>query len=140
MVKIDGSTGIDTIQDGDVMSADLATSIALTGIPTAPTAPAGTNTTQLATTAFAYGSLWAYGNGYQKLPSGLIIQWGMFDSSGPYNVITLPVAFPNDCHSAFATATFNGDYTARIMSITATSITVNVDNSNIDFYWLAIGN
>nr|MCU0362182.1 hypothetical protein [Bacteroidales bacterium] len=38
------------------MKADLA-SPALTGIPTAPTAGAGTNTTQLATTAFVTGAI-----------------------------------------------------------------------------------
>jgi hypothetical protein len=52
MVIINGDTGIDTIQDGAVTSADLVTSIALTGTPTAPTATVGTNTTQLATTEF----------------------------------------------------------------------------------------
>jgi hypothetical protein len=52
MVVINGDTGIDTIQDGKVTSSDLATSIALTGTPAAPTAPVGTNTTQIATTAF----------------------------------------------------------------------------------------
>ena len=52
MVIINGTTGIDTIQDGTVTSSDLATSIALTGVPTAPTATSGTNTTQIATTAF----------------------------------------------------------------------------------------
>jgi hypothetical protein len=56
MVVISGDTGINTIQDGTVTSSDLATSIALTGIPTAPTAIAGTNTTQLATTAFVTSS------------------------------------------------------------------------------------
>jgi hypothetical protein len=56
MVVINGDTGIDTIQDGKVTSSDLVSSIALTGTPTAPTAAAGTNTTQLATTAFAMGA------------------------------------------------------------------------------------
>ena len=64
MVIINGTTGIDTIQDGKVTSSGLATSIALTGVPTAPTAPMGTNNTQLATTAFV--------NNYY--PSGSVVQ------------------------------------------------------------------
>lgn len=47
-----GTTGESTFVDGSIQSVDIAGSIALTGVPTAPTASAGTNTTQLATTAF----------------------------------------------------------------------------------------
>jgi hypothetical protein len=35
------------------------------------------------------------GNGYEKLPSGLIMQWGSFTQSGSSTVVTLPIAFPN---------------------------------------------
>lgn len=36
-------------------------------------------------------------NGYQKLPSGLIIQWGLCpDNNGTVMTQTLPIAFPND--------------------------------------------
>jgi hypothetical protein len=38
-----------------ILSADIPASVALTGVPTAPTAAADTNTTQLATTAFMIG-------------------------------------------------------------------------------------
>jgi hypothetical protein len=54
MVKISGNTGIDTVQNGKVMSNDLETSIALTGTPTAPTAATGDSSTLLATTAFVH--------------------------------------------------------------------------------------
>jgi hypothetical protein len=47
-----GTTGESTYVDGSIQAVDIAGSIALTGTPTAPTASAGTNTTQLATTAF----------------------------------------------------------------------------------------
>lgn len=49
------------------------------------------------------------GSGYQKLPSGLIIQWG--SGAAGYSadeVITLPIAFPN----AFLQLTTTCDYTA----------------------------
>ena len=50
--------------------ADLA-SPALTGVPTAPTATAGTNTTQLATTAFVAAAAAAI----NSVPAGLIALW-----------------------------------------------------------------
>lgn len=34
-------------------------------------------------------------NGYQKLPSGLIIQWGASTPSGGNQSISLPISFPN---------------------------------------------
>ena len=66
----------------------LKASPALTGTPTAPTAAAGTATTQIATTAFvmnainaitSQGKIVAYNlaqNGYVKWDIGLILQWG----------------------------------------------------------------
>ena len=63
-----------------------------TGTPAAPTASSGTNTTQLATTAFAYGTLSNSTNGYVKLPNGLILQWGTSTSSSS---ASWPITFPN---------------------------------------------
>lgn len=49
------------------------------------------------------------GTGYQKLPSGLIIQWGPIDVSltSQDTVTYFPIAFPNRCLRVFATQ----DYT-----------------------------
>jgi hypothetical protein len=50
------------------------------------------------------------GSGYTKLPNGLIIQWGTYNttSSQAGNAITFPLAFPNNCFSvSFAPATNN---------------------------------
>lgn len=33
--------------------------------------------------------------GYQRLPSGLILQWGLATGGGPNETITYPIAFPN---------------------------------------------
>lgn len=97
----------------------------LTGTPTAPTASAGTNTTQLATTAFTQAAITALslGNasqrtvgigtnnlpdmsyfqslqsasGYQKLPGGLVIQWGPIPaiSANSSALISYQIPFPN---------------------------------------------
>ena len=51
-VIVDNAITVNKIASGAVTSVKLADSLALTGAPTAPTATAGTNTTQLATTEF----------------------------------------------------------------------------------------
>lgn len=96
--------------DPHVRYAPLA-SPALTGTPTAPTATAGTNTTQIATTEFVQLSSPASltSSGYQKLPSGLIIQWGATSVTMPTTnklygtIVTFPIAFPRGCLTANST-------------------------------------
>lgn len=78
---------------------------AFTGTPTAPTAAAGTNTDQIATTKFvmtalsalsSQGKIVSYSlaqNGYCKWDIGLILQWGKYTNSGNDRVITYPIAF-----------------------------------------------
>ncbi|MEB2845939.1 gp53-like domain-containing protein [Endobacterium cereale] len=58
-------------------------------------------------------------SGYQKLPSGLIIQWGsaVVTTSGELATINFPLAFPNN---AFAVVPNNGDgsvATASVLSV-----------------------
>ncbi|WP_203452371.1 hypothetical protein [Lelliottia sp. RWM.1] len=44
------------------------------------------------------------GAGWQKLPSGLIIQWGqVLSNSGGFAPWTFPIAFPNACLQIYAT-------------------------------------
>lgn len=81
---------------------------ALTGTPTAPTQPAGTNNTTVATTAFVQGSSVLSGNGWMRWPNGLLMQWG-YATSGTYQV---PVAFP----VAFSAIFFLGCTTNRTTS------------------------
>jgi hypothetical protein len=71
----------DHIHPTDTTRAPLA-SPALTGTPTAPTASAGTNTTQLATTAFVNSSINNVTN------KGCVCMWPKANQdSGPWNVI-----------------------------------------------------
>jgi hypothetical protein len=72
-----------------------------TGFPTAAatttgvTAASGTNTTQLATTAFAYGTLSTAASGYTKLANGLIIQWGSaYIGGNSNNAVNYATTFP----------------------------------------------
>jgi hypothetical protein len=85
---------------GDLTVNNL-TCAALTGTPTAPTASTGTNTTQLATTAYANAiaggttvpAVSKATNGYMKMANGLIIQWGYSSISA----VTFPITFPTAC-------------------------------------------
>jgi hypothetical protein len=77
--------------------ADLA-SPTFTGTPSAPTPSAGTRTDQLATTNLLSSEFINSKDftGYQKFPSGVIIQWGQTTSADlPAGATLMGVAFPS---------------------------------------------
>lgn len=88
------------------------------------------------------------GGGYQKLPGGLIIQWG----NGVYanqatTLVTLPIAFPNAGFLAIsckgASLTLSGEYI--VGSQIASLSTINITNTGgtsggtKGIYWIALG-
>lgn len=76
-------------------------------------------------------------NGYQKLPSGLIMQWGIGnDGTTP----AFPIAFPSQCLSVtMATATTSYG-TPRALSVTKTNFTIAFANyAGGSAFWIAIG-
>ena len=105
-----GGTGVTT--STGTGSTVLSASPTFTGTPLSTTAASGTNTTQIATTAFAYGTVSFGGNGYVKLPNGLIIQWGTNVGTSPVTV-TLPITFPN-AYLGFPVVT-NGDFANSVL-------------------------
>jgi hypothetical protein len=190
--------------DGNKSLNITANSITLSVAPTAPTAPAGTNTTQLATTAFVtaasnnlqtqingkqnalgfnpvqqgtgvgqlgntvklgwsgsslkctidvtdQGAIWTdaasawsfSGNGYQKLPSGLIIQWGSYSPANANQQYTLnyPIAFPNNVLSTLFSSINSGTgaTTAQGYSVSKSQISVCSSAANTTVSWIAIG-
>jgi len=93
--------------------------------------------------------------GYQKLPSGLIIQWGVAPTTTTSSAVTFPTAFPTKCgyvgshdqNSAGATSmslfqvtglTLTGFTAVNVASITRGSTTVNAVTS-ASRPWFAIG-
>ena len=82
-----------------------------TGSPKAPTAAKGTNTTQIATTAFvmtainaisSQGKITSYSlaqNGYVKWDIGLILQWGYMSFDGTTPTFSFPISFSNSNYS-----------------------------------------
>ena len=93
-------------------------------------------------------------NGYQKLPSGLIIQWGMnTTNAGGYVDVTYPIAFPNHCFtvsmatreqvaSGSVTYTSSWDDATNFQSLTTFRANGRLNNvlTSMNFTWLAIGN
>lgn len=93
-------------------------------------------------------------SGWQRLPSGLIIQWGFATTSGPSVVVTFPMAFPNGVFTMI-TSVINNDtnvdatYDTWATNVTSSSFRMNaryvyqggavVSSSNISGGYIAIG-
>ena len=96
------------INELDIEKAPLA-SPTFTGVPAAPTAAIGTNTTQLATTAFVNPAASIAASGYVKLPSGLIIQWGSDTANAANHIVSFPLTF-SLCYSVIVSGAATGTY------------------------------
>ena len=74
-------------------------------------------------------------NGYQKLPSGLIIQWFLTQVAGETqtSTVTLPVTFPNACLNAGATlyrGTQSNAAGAWVTDIRSSTVTVTISGED----------
>lgn len=92
-------------------------------------------------------------NGWQKLPSGLIIQWGVKNHDRypgeRQETITFPLAFPRKClnisTTVIASNTGQGDSTVNVISETRTAFTVGLEGFGGStghyrgYKWFAIG-
>lgn len=91
--------------------------------------------------------------GYQRLPSGLIIQWGTYTTNGTQlgAVVFYPVAFPNSVYSVTVTAAA-GDLTIGVFDclanapttsfFTVTGVQIGASSNNLSShtgYFVAIG-
>ena len=88
-------------------------------------------------------------NGYQKLPSGLIIQWGRFTPTmattvGSPQYVSYPIAFPNKL--LFAVPSTNGGATSGIEVAhidtslsTKTRLGIYTNYNNSDCWYFAVG-
>lgn len=106
----------------------------------------GDNSTKLIDSGFlvqAFGGSLA-STGYQKLPSGLIIQWGQANvatgaSSPYYAAFNFPVSFPNVCYHCWATDTGSSCFSYGVNAISLTGGTVWGIYNNGVARWIAIG-
>ena len=102
-----------------------------TGVPKAPTASKGTNTTQIATTAFvmaavnaisSQGKIVSYSlaqNGYIKWDIGFILQWGKIVSG---QAITYPLSFTIFCHPVLSVEYASDNISAAYWAIKTMSL------------------
>jgi len=108
-------------------------------------------TVSLSTSSFA-SSLGQ--NGYQKLPGGLIMQWGLSATinMGSPTTTTFPILFPNNCFSVTGNVVaVSGQAQDNVLTLHDTPTTSSFDVrsggqggsgffTNEPFYWFAIGN
>jgi len=80
-------------------------------------------------------------NGYQKLPSGLILQWGSTTITGTHTV-TFPIAFPSVCRAVMTTdkGSGGGIENQKIQEVSKTNFkAISTYSSGDAIYWFAIG-
>jgi len=148
----------DGVTPGGVALVNSATNQTIAGVktftssPIAPTPTAGDNSTKIATTEFV-ALQWANqslaSNGYQKLPGGLIMQWGRaFTNIAPGSTldITFPIAFPSDVFYSdvvVVTASTNNQLSIPFVHVNSTSnLTIanyDVDSPITQIRWFSIG-
>jgi hypothetical protein len=80
-------------------------------------------------------------NGYQKLPGGLIFQWGVVNvaASSVVTQFNFPIVFPTNCLQLLGTAKYNGS----VVSVSGFTATFGQFGQNaavtVDVSWFAIG-
>jgi hypothetical protein len=85
--------------------------------------------------------------GYQKLPSGIIIQWGRITGDPQESSFSFPLSFPERCVSIVGSEQSNtkAPTVATFSGVNRFSFVVrgwNINNSNaiaMDFGWIAVG-
>lgn len=147
VVQLDGTAKLPAV-DGSQL-----TNLPSTGLAAASTAQAQAYTsdsvaiTPLKLKEAMQGSNYSLGaSGYQKLPSGFIIQWGKSAVIGSNTSVsvTFPLTFPTACVSVVATpespAAGNGS-AIGCMSFTASGAVINNGNTetNNGVYYIAFG-
>ncbi|MDE2467974.1 MAG: hypothetical protein KGL35_04345 [Bradyrhizobium sp.] len=79
-------------------------------------------------------------NGYQKFPSGLILQWGTttITTSG---TVTFPINFPNACLNVMATAENVGALYQSVNTVTTSNFVLDTSGMGTpyNYFWQAIG-
>lgn len=126
------------------------TSDASKNLTAANTPPQDDNTKKLATTEFIRGLFAGAGkqstvqNGYQKLPGGLVIQWGLKTVAAGNSTVTLPTAYSTSHFVAVATQssphggglTVNNITTVTALTLSDFAIACNTPGG---VYWVSIG-
>ena len=129
---------------GDTSGQVTLAAPAIAGTPTL-TLPTTTGTVAL-TENFTGSNVSLATNGYQKLPSGLILQWGTTPSISTDSsyAVTFPIAFPTACVTVQVCGKLGGitgasGYSIGTGNYTTTGVTIYNDSNAQATSWLAIG-
>lgn len=82
-------------------------------------------------------------SGYQKLPSGLIIQWGSVSITAGANTaqsVTLPIAFPTAIRAVYGSSGSLSSYGGASNPGGTTAINVFASNNGAVVFYIALGN
>jgi hypothetical protein len=146
----DGGTGVSTLAANNVLLGNGTSAIQTVAPSTSGNVLTSNGTTW---TSSALSSLSAFDkslstNGYQKLPGGLIMQWGeiLVPADGTATV-TWPIAFPTACLQATCCQGYafaiNADAGAGIYDLSTTTATIrngsNTGGSSSTMRWMAFG-
>lgn len=80
------------------------------------------NFVQVLADAFKGGNQSLSGNGYQKLPGGLIVQWGsVLSANVATTTVNYPIAFPNNCFQVVASGYNVSGYVQAMVTVNSPS-------------------
>ncbi|WP_113640053.1 gp53-like domain-containing protein [Escherichia albertii] len=132
---------------GDIKSdGTVKTALENLGLGEAAKRNVGTGSGQIPDMSSFSGSIAS--KGYQKLPGGLIIQWGAGDAGTGYvgstgNEMNFPIAFPSQCFQVVTSYDNGGGKivagAAGNMSRTGFLLRCDASGGNYNFRWFAIG-
>lgn len=91
--------------------------------------------------AFKGGNQLLQQSGYQKLPGGLILQWGENQASQTAATVTLPLAFPTAGLVVVASGSNSNQITLNAYNLTTTTFTLRANSGSVPYssYWFALG-
>ena len=132
---------------GDIKSdGTVKTALENLGLGEAAKRNVGTGSGQIPDMSSFSGSIAS--KGYQKLPGGLIIQWGAGDAGTGYvgstgNEMNFPIAFPSQCFQVVTSYDNGGGKivagAAGNMTRTGFLLRCDASGGNYNFHWFAIG-
>lgn len=140
LVKGNGTSAFSAASADDIVAA-----IGSTAVQNASNG--GVTSVDSETGAITLSSLTAFANslstsGYQKLPGGLIIQWGSNSAGGNGAAsVSFPIAFPTACVNVQVTGGYSGTSgnSTGAYSVSTSGFTYTYHYSGTTDYWLAIG-
>lgn len=133
-----------TTKNGGVFSKVLSLDAASRGVSTLANLSVGGNLIVTGNIVSAEFSSNLTQNGYQKLPGGLILQWGNVATTGTTTAITFPIAFPTGCLNFTVNRVSLGDTDGEAVSyvrqapLTTTGTTISTQAGGIISYF-AVG-